>query len=285
MPIVFKAKTDQGHQFKILSELLQNNIKLACFEIDESGIRLRTMGENQTILIDLDLKSDHFSIFNFKLDAPLIMGIQVAFFYRMVKNVKKKDSIELFIDSEHMSELGIKIIPKEGDRITTSTVKIQNIQNISIELEDEYKKPVIVKSTDFQKLCKEITISSTTQITTCGSLIKFTVNSGEVMKRCSEFGERDEDDDESEQYEEDFETEKLIKIAKLSGFSSNINIYSKNGYPLMFKSAIGTLGEIKIYIKSKNLQEIESHSVEEKEEVVKEDEYVPLVSKSKSRRK
>ena len=39
MPIIFKAKTNSAYTIKILAELLQNNIKTACFEVDENGIK------------------------------------------------------------------------------------------------------------------------------------------------------------------------------------------------------------------------------------------------------
>ena len=43
MTIIFKAKTNSAYTIKIMAELLQNNIKTACFEIDENLIKLRMM--------------------------------------------------------------------------------------------------------------------------------------------------------------------------------------------------------------------------------------------------
>ena len=52
----------------------------------------------------------------------------------MLKSIKKKDSLQLFIDTSCTNELGIKTIPKENTRITTSGIKIQNIQNLTYEI-------------------------------------------------------------------------------------------------------------------------------------------------------
>ena len=35
---LFRARTNEGYIIKVLSELLHNNIKVGCFEIDKNGI-------------------------------------------------------------------------------------------------------------------------------------------------------------------------------------------------------------------------------------------------------
>ena len=65
MTVLFKAKTQEAYVIKILAELLSNNIKTGCFVIDENGIYLCMMDSHKTILIDLVLKAENFSIYKF----------------------------------------------------------------------------------------------------------------------------------------------------------------------------------------------------------------------------
>jgi proliferating cell nuclear antigen PCNA len=273
MPVIFKAKTREGYALKVLAELLQNNIKTACFEVDTSGIKLRMMDHQRTILIDLELEADSFQIYKYKSTEKLYLGINLAHFHKMLKSIKKRDSIQLFINDENPTDLGIKVIPKENNRITTSFIKIQNIQNLEIDLPEGYGKPVIVPSGEFQKMTKGLThISNVTHITSKGFLIRFSSDAGGVMKRSTDFGETEDSDDEAEQdddtpdYSEDFDTEQLTRITKLAGLSLNLQIYPKSDNPLLFRSTVGSLGKISIYIKSKSLQEVESRAVESNEE-------------------
>jgi proliferating cell nuclear antigen PCNA len=274
MPVIFKAKTREGYALKVLAELLQNNIKTACFEVDEKGIRLRMMDHHRTILIDLDLEADCFSVYKYKASEKLFLGINLNHFHRMLKSIKKRDSIQLFIDDSSPTDLGIKVIPKENNRVTTSFIKIQNIQNLDIDLPEGYGKPVIVPSGEFQKMCKGLThISNLTHITAKGFLIRFSSDAGGVMKRSTEFGETEDSDNEEEEkdeedpdYTEDFDTEQLTRITKLAGLSATMQIYPKSENPLLFRSAIGSLGKISIYLKSKSLQEVESRAVESGDE-------------------
>lgn len=274
MTVIFKAKTREGYALKVLAELLQNNIKTACFEVDEKGIRLRMMDHHRTILIDLDLEADCFSVYKYKGAEKLFLGINLNHFHRMLKSIKKRDSIQLFIDDSSPTDLGIKVIPKENNRVTTSFIKIQNIQNLDIDLPEGYGKPVLVPSGEFQKMCKGLThISNLTHITAKGFLIRFSSDAGGVMKRSTEFGETEDSDNEDEEkdeedpdYAEDFDTEQLTRITKLAGLNTTMQIYPKSENPLLFRTAIGGLGKISIYLKSKSLQEIESRAVESGDE-------------------
>ena len=131
MPIIFKCKTGEAYQIKVLAELLTNNLKTGCFEINEDGISLRMFDNPRKTLVDLNLIAENFSLFKFNNDNTKIsVGLNLNFFFRLTKSVKKKDSIQLFINSEDSTELGITTIPKENTRVTTSCIKILNIQNL-----------------------------------------------------------------------------------------------------------------------------------------------------------
>jgi len=272
MTIIFKAKTHCAYTIKILAELLQNNIKTACFEIDESGIKLSMMDHHGTILIQLSLESENFTLYKFKLKEKKFLGINLNHFHRMLKSIKKKDSMQLFIDNDKPNDLGIKVIPKENNRITTSFVKIQEKQNISIEVPTGYGKPIIVPSTEYQKMCKGMAhIGKTIHVTAKDFHIKFVCNAGGIMERHVDFGEMGDSDDEDEddttvEYKDDFDTEQLSRITKMAGLANNMQIYPKRKKPLLFKSAVGSLGKISIYIKSKEQIEKDKHSIESDDE-------------------
>ena len=272
MTVIFKAKTHCAYTIKILAELLQNNIKTACFEIDEDGIKLSMMDHHETILIQLSLESENFTVYKFKLTEKKFLGINLNHFHRMLKSIKKKDSLQLFINDENPNDLGIKVIPKENNRVTTSFIKIQEKQNISIEVPTGYDKPVIVPSSEYQKMCKDMAhIGNIISVTSKNFHIKFICNAGGVMKRNVEFGEMSDSDDEcddskSNEYSDDFDTEQLSRITKMAGLASNMQIFPKSKKPLLFKSAVGSLGKISIYIKSKDQIEKDKHVIESEDD-------------------
>lgn len=265
MTVIFKAKSKEAYVIKILGELLANNIKTGCFVIDSDSISLCMMDHHRRVLIDLKLFGENFTTYKFNNDKKMFLGINLNHFHKMLKSIKKKDSIELFIDDSAPTDLGIKVIPKENNRTTISYVKIQSIQNLDIDLPNGYGKPTIISSAEYQKIIKDMgNIGNIMKVTSRNSTIEFSCNAGGILKRTVRFGDDDDEDDEdknTQEFVQEFNTEQLCRITKLAGLGKNIQVYS--GKPLLLKSNVGDIGNISIYIKSK--EQIENESKEQVE--------------------
>ena len=252
--MLFFCKTTEGYIIKILAELLQNNIKNGCFIVSKTGVILRMTDSNRKILIDLDLVADNFNQYKCKPDSMSI-GLNFHHFYKMVKTIKKKDSIVLFIEEGKESELGIRVIPKEKNRVTTSFLKIQNLQSLDIELPQGYQTSIIVPSNEYVKMIKDLNNMGGNMISVSSTqgTIRFGCNSNGVYSRDIIFG--DNDDGDIIVRHQEFETEQLSRVTKVAGLSTQIQIYQNSELPILFKSNIGSLGKICVYVKDKTLQE------------------------------
>lgn len=264
MQQLFKCKTGEAYHIKVLSEILTNNLKTGCFELDEKGIKLKMFDHHRKTLVDLYMLSENFSLYKFKSDSKISMGLNLNHFHKMLKSIKKKDSLELFIDSSNNNELSIKTIPKENTRITTSGIKIQTIQNLEIDIPEGYGKPVIVPSAEFQKMCKDLSSIGSTNIKVIAKTfqISFIADADGILKRKVVLGEQDYDDDDEDEdkinYESTFSTDQLSRITKIAGLSNTMQIFpASNNLPLLFRSCIGSLGKLSIYVKSTELVEQE----------------------------
>jgi len=253
--IIFRCKTTQAYTFKITSEILQNNLKCGTFTVNAKGITLRQMNNNRSILINIVLDADNFSMYKFKHDGDLRLGLNLSHLYKMLRSCKKKDTIELFVDDKTPTELGIKVSPKDNNRITTSYIQIQDTQTMSIDIPDGYTHPVILPSTEYHKSIKDLmTISQKITVVSKNFYIKFQCNACNVIQREVTFGEMNDSDSDNNQDDVDitmtYEIEHLSRISKISGLSNTIQIYSKEDAPLLLKSNVGSLGYIQIYVKS-----------------------------------
>jgi proliferating cell nuclear antigen len=266
---VFKSKTSEAYLIKVLAELLTNNLKIGCFLLDAKGIRLTQFDHHRHTLVDMRLDSENFSIYRYKKSEKTQLGLNLNHFHRMLKSIKKKDSLQLFILEGQETELGIKTIPKENNRVTTSGIKIQNMQNLEVVLPTGYtKNPIIVSSSEFQKMCKDLCNIGSPNISVCAKHfnIEFTADADGILKRKVVLGETinsedgEEDDFENdEKYEATFSAEQFSRITKLSGLSGSLQIYTANSeLPLLFRSNIGSLGKISVYVKSNEMIENES---------------------------
>lgn len=258
MSIIFKAKTNDSHVIKVLIELLQNNIKIGCFVINDEGITFRMMNMDKCILFDIELHAENFNIYKYKKKEKLFIGLNLNHFFKMIRSIKKKDSIQLTIYENKKNDLHIKVIPKENNRITTSVIKIQPTQNIHISLPNGYKQSVIMPSNDYQKMCKSMSnISDVIKIVSKDNYICYRCDTGELMTKEVEFGSFDDsdtsdsDEKENETITQKFDMLRLLNTSKLSGLSNKIHVCVKEKSPLLYKLRVGTLGKMSIFIKEK----------------------------------
>ena len=250
MTYIFKAKTSEAYHIKILIELLSNNIKIAHFEIDKDGIKLVMMDAHRKILVDLILHAENFSFFQLSVEKKYL-GINLNHLHKMLKTIKKKDKLELFIKKDNPTKLGICVIPKENNRLTTSFITIQSVQELAIDVPVNTAKSIIVSSSEFQKTIKDLNnIGNTININSNNFHIKFSCETGGILERTVEFGDVGGEDNEAEStFNQDYPAEQLSRLTKIGGLDSHIKIYP--GVPILFKSNIGILGELSLYIKSK----------------------------------
>jgi proliferating cell nuclear antigen PCNA len=247
--MIFHAKTNEGYIIKILIELLQQVIKTACFELNHKGIFLRMMDSQRKILVDIELDANHFNIFEIK--EPMYVGLNLMHLYRMLKSIKKKDSLVLRIDSDNASQLQLIVHPQDNNRMTKSFIQIQNIQNITVDLPMAYDHPVIISSNEYQRALKDMnSINQNIQVQLRKHSFYLSSVAENVFSRTVQFGELDDETDML--YDEQFEMEQFIRILKVAGLSKILHVYGSKDLPLRIKAQVGQLGKISIYMKSKN---------------------------------
>lgn len=255
MTTLFSAKTPEGFIIKILSELLTVNLPTASLQINKNGITLRMESPSKKAMIDVWLDALQFSVWTFKAKKQLNVGITLSNLHKMLKSVKKKDSVQLSIDERNPNELEIKAIPKENTRVTTSYVKTTIFQNLVVSIPGPYRKPVIVVSSEFSKAMKElVNMSKYIKMRSKKFYLMIDTSSpdekGDILKRKIEFGEKEFSNEDESECVQTFETEQLVKTAKISGLGTSMQIFTSETEPLKLCSTIGSLGTISIYLKS-----------------------------------
>lgn len=256
--VLFRCKTDNAYHMKMMAEIISNVLKNGFFEINNQGISMSMFDHPRKTMISVNLQAENFLTYVFNHHEPIYIGINTLFFHKMLKSVKKKDMLELCIENDDLTEMLIKTIPREHNRIVTSSLRIQSSQNIDVCTPEGYTKSIIIPSNDFNKMIKDLNVigSEKINITTSHGFIKFAANADGVVKRDIEFGEETEG---APKNVKNFSTEQFERISKISSLSSSLHIFPcTEQLPIKFKSMIGNLGTICIYIKSNEMIESEN---------------------------
>ena len=258
---IFRARTPHAHLFKVLAEIMQSNLKTSCFQLKADGLYLRQMDENRSTLIDLKLNADQFSSFEFnpvnkRGESSFFIGLTLTHLYKLLKTVKKKDSLGLYLLRDTPTEIAIEVWPKVSKRVTTSFLTIQRVQNILVDVPTGYARdPFDILSHEFQKIYKDIlSIGKTVSISATSKKIQFDVDAGGIVKRRVEYGEiEDEPSDcaKTSLYSQVFETEQFVKLSKMSNLDATLLIYCDDNLPMKVSSNVGKMGTISIFVKSR----------------------------------
>lgn len=290
---VFYAVASKGYTLKVLIDVLSGVVSRTTVFLSEDGIRIRKMNQNKMILFDCFLEREKFRSYHCKKSKRI--SLNLVHLQRIIKNVKKKDSMTLFIakkgpdDPENSEKLGLIIRPEgssskqsrtetnfivvkdESDPSKNTTPSLPEYHQDGEENIPVYEYPVVIDSSDFQKIKKLTSIGKTILVNIQShNYISFYCDSGDIYSSMLEYGmkmeesdsESDEDDESDDEdsspkgwYEASFYTSIFNLLIKLPGLCSQIQFYSPKipGYPLKLKMNAGTgqsiLGDIQIYIK------------------------------------
>ena len=259
--------THEAYTLKVLAELLQNCIIEACFIINEQGITLTGTDSKSpagTKLVHLELLRENFPIYQVPKE-ELQIGLNLMHLFKMLKSIKKKDKLTLFINKNNQLNLGILIQGNENNFYSENYVKITNYRSVDTEFPEGYETPIITSSKEFAKLKSLNRVSKYIEITFYKQKIEFFCDKENIYSKKITFGDttNNEDIDENDIFSQKYETEQILQLVKVAGLSQNVRIYYDKILPLKFQLNVGSLGNISIYMKSKETIEEEERENED----------------------
>lgn len=263
---LFLAETPQGHVVKVLVEVLNNcSAKTLEMKICGEGIFFHYIDNKATILVNVALERDNFRSFICSSDTERSIGLNLGKLHTLLRSIKKKDFLTLFIKKDSENELGIQISSETAGK-KTSKVELYGlrIHDAPFEFPDipiDYLRPKVIPSTEFQKACKRMnSLGKVMKIKMIGpDYIGFSCDCTDVINGRIEYGTPSEG---NPKYEKEFTTFSLNQFVKIPGLSPQLQFHqpSIEGVPLKISLSIGYLGKVDFYIKDRHTIEDEENS-------------------------
>lgn len=269
----------QAFVFKSLIDLLATNVRNdGYFKFTKDGIHISSNDSRITILIVGDFARENFNIY--KCEEDMNIGTNLPSLQGAIRTVKRKERMALFIRKDNPEHLGIEIRPLKSESMEHHKSQLFNIKFYDVKkteygvpsVTDTYHHPIVLKSTNYQSVCKTLNIISRhTRITIKDSrFIGFYADGDKLINANLKFGDENSqpespDIDDSKVYEKEFETSKLNGIIKLANMTNQIQIYAPKNevYPLRFKIQAGTLGPVEIFLKDRKAERDVQHPSQE----------------------
>ena len=193
---IFYAEATKGYALKVMIDSLALMMPRTTFRVTKKGFFHRKTDEIKQILIDIDLPRKNFRTYRCKKD--ILFSVNLKHMQKLVRNVKKKDSVIIYINRNCTDKLGIAIRPSgstsgHNSLLETDRVKICMIEECEMQVdlpEDFYYQPKVIDAAAFQKMKKMTTVGKSVTVKIQESnYISFYSDNGELYDSEIQFGE------------------------------------------------------------------------------------------------
>jgi hypothetical protein len=212
---LFYAEAAKGYILKVMVDSLTGPLQRVYINLDEEGFKIRQSDSGNTILYDINLPRKNFK--GFRCVRKITISVNLKHMQGLLRNVKKKDSIAMYIDPTKLGKFFIMIRPegaRKNVRFETNSIVYQEEKDFKLEdLPDGgYKYPMVIEATDFQKIKRLTTIGKVIGVVIQNNnYLSFKCDAGVVFDSELGFGELLEDP-----FDEEDQQQSSVKVQKCS---------------------------------------------------------------------
>jgi len=244
-----EIKTAKSNIFRCLIESLKECLTDVNFEFSPQGIRVLNVDNARTIVVHLKLEHDKFE--SYKCPKTEIVGVNMGYFFKIMKTVSNHDTITLFIEKNDENNLGIRI--ENADKNTRTTYKLKtldlNIEKLKIP-DVIFDSRIMMPSADFQKILRDMrNFSERVEIKCAGKQISFKCKGDYADQETVIFqnttSETVIETTDDVIFQGKFNLDSLISFTKCTNLCNSVELFMKNDYTLIVRYKVGALGEIK----------------------------------------
>jgi len=253
---IMELKTVQTGAFKTLIEALKEILTDANIEFTDNCMKIITMDPTQTILVHLKLEKDNFESYFCK--HKIFIGVNMLNFFKLIRTLTNNDALTLFIESDNMNLLGIRIENGEKNIFTDYYLNLIEVDETTYQIPPaQFESIITMPSNEFNKICRDmINLSDIIEIKSVGSQLIFSCK-GEFARQQTVIGETSNGLNFVKSSTEDniiqgyYNLKHLVLFTKCTNLCNSIEMYMKNNFPIVIKFSVGSIGSLKLALAPK----------------------------------
>lgn len=250
------AKLDQASLLKKILDAIKELVSDANFECSSTGITLQAMDTSHVSLVHLVLRDEVFS--EYRCDRSMTLGINMNSMSKILRCASNEDSLTIKAN-DNADTVTFVFESTDKDRYSEFELKLINIEADQLGIpETEYQAQVKMPSTEFQRICKDLSlIGDTVTISATKEGVKFSV-SGDVGTGGITVRQNSSADDDNatvidlkEPVTLTFALKYLTQFTKTSGLSTQVILSLNKDHPLLVSYKIHDQGHVRYYLAPK----------------------------------
>lgn len=243
----------QGSAFKSLFEVLREVLHDVNLTFSGQGMRIMTVDGSRVALVFARLDAESFEAYH--CEGTLNLGVNLGHVHKLIKSSSNHDTITMYVLRNRSEELGIEVAQPEKRSVSHFRLKLLDVDVENISIPDvEFQSVITLPSQYFARLCKDISaLSDTITITSRASQL--------IVSAQGDFASQETIIDQAtgaravQQAEEEVTGSYLIKYIllfnKAAALSTTLELYLKQGWPLICSYKIASLGELRFILAPK----------------------------------
>jgi len=221
-----------------------------------AGMSLQAMDISHVSLVSMLLRAEGFE--PWECEGSYQLGLHLDHLMRLLKCMRSKDSLEL--SYEDGDELKFVFKNETEERVSHFSMKLMEINADHLGIpETDYKTCVYMPSTEFMRICRDLSFGATMTIKVTKDEISFCVTgelgSGTMSLRCSTATDEEQPEatfiDSREDISQSFALRYLQSFTKATPLSKVVTLRMSIAIPLLVEYKIDELGYIRYYLAPK----------------------------------
>lgn len=255
---MFEAKLRQASLLKKILEAIKDLVSDANFDCSQEGIALQAMDSAHVSLVAMLLRYEGFE--HYRCDRNIALGINLNSMAKILKCAGNDDSVTIKADDDGDNVTFMFESPK-ADKISDFELKLMDIDSETLAIpETSYQAVVTLPASEFQRICRDLTIlGDTVEISGTKEGVRFSVSgdlgSGNIQLRQTTDVDTKTEDSVTISLENPvsltFALRYLNFFTKATGLSPSVALSMSPDVPVMVEYPMEDLGYVRYYLAPK----------------------------------
>lgn len=247
---VMYFKTSQSSAIRTLHEALKEVLLDVNIFFDETGYCINSIDTSRVSFIHLKLDADRFECYY--CPKPITIGVNMIGLHKLLKKINNDDIISMYILKEQSNKLFIKIESTDEKINSISKYQLLDLDNEIIQIPDiKFNSVNQMPFSSFQKNCRDLsTIADHVRFYSNDEIFTMSAT-GNFAEQTIQVGS-EETPGKPLNFIGTYKLKFLNLFCKATGLCPTIQIYLREGYPLILTYSIAALGTIKFGLSPDN---------------------------------
>lgn len=248
-------KSVQGSALKSLFEVLREVLHDVNLKFNDQGMKIMTVDGSRVALVYARLNAESFE--QYYCEGTLNLGVNLSHMHKLIKSSSNHDTITLYVLRSRTEELGIEVAQPEKRSVSRFQLKLLDVDIENITMPDaEFQSVITLPSQYFARLCKDVSaLSDTITITSRASQLIISAKgdfaSQETIIDQNTSVQTTQSGDSEEEVSGSYLIKYILLFNKAAALSSTLELYLKQGWPLISCYKIASLGELRFILAPK----------------------------------